>query len=109
MAGRIAFFVTADWYFCSHRLPLAIAARDAGHEVHVITHVDRHAHVIREAGLQLHPVMLSRGGTQPVQPRARVRARQPARRHRFQRLRPDAEGEYGVTDAVDFHRAHVVA
>ncbi len=85
MAGRIAFFVTADWYFCSHRLPLAIAARDAGHEVHVITHVDRHAHVIREAGLQLHPVMLSRGGTQPVA-EARAIAQVTAL---YRRIRPD--------------------
>ena len=85
MAGRLAFFVTADWYFCSHRLPLAIAARDAGHEVHVITHVDRHAHVIREAGLQLHPVKLSRGGTQPVA-EARAIAQVTAL---YRRIRPD--------------------
>jgi hypothetical protein len=32
---KLLFFVTEDWYFCSHRLPLAIAARDAGFEVAV--------------------------------------------------------------------------
>ena len=30
---KLLFFVTEDWYFCSHRLPLALAAKDAGYEV----------------------------------------------------------------------------
>src|SRR3990170_4911627 len=33
---KILFLVTEDWYFCSHRLGLARAARDAGAEVAVV-------------------------------------------------------------------------
>ncbi|MCH9695873.1 MAG: glycosyltransferase family 4 protein [Gammaproteobacteria bacterium] len=61
----IVFFVTEDWYFCSHRLPLAIAARNAGYSVHVITRVQDHAAEIEAAGLTLHPISLSRRSKNP--------------------------------------------
>ena len=41
-AARVIYLVTEDWYFISHRLPMARAARDAGFDVHVATRVDRH-------------------------------------------------------------------
>ncbi|MGD8937723.1 MAG: glycosyltransferase, partial [Thiogranum sp.] len=50
---RILFLVAEDWYFCSHRLPVARAARDAGCEVIVATRVDRHADHIRREGFTL--------------------------------------------------------
>lgn len=57
MTGKkLLFYVTEDWYFCSHRLPLAIAAREAGYEVAVLTHVDKHGEVIRHSGLRLIPL-----------------------------------------------------
>ena len=34
---KLLFVVTEDWFFCSHRLPMARAAVDAGFEVHVAT------------------------------------------------------------------------
>ena len=37
MAPRILYVVTEDWYFLSHRLPMARAAKEAGYEVHVAT------------------------------------------------------------------------
>ena len=37
MAPRILYVVTEDWYFLSHRLPMARAAKHAGYEVHVAT------------------------------------------------------------------------
>lgn len=65
---KLLFFVTEDWYFCSHRLPLAVAAREAGYEVGVITRVQQHAHAIRGAGLTLIPLQrLRRSGKQPLQ------------------------------------------
>jgi len=36
---RLLYVVSEDWYFLSHRLPMARAARDAGFEVHVATNV----------------------------------------------------------------------
>jgi glycosyltransferase involved in cell wall biosynthesis len=63
--GRILFLVTEDWYFISHRLPLAIAARDAGFEVTVVTRVSDHGDAIRAAGLRLVPFEWSRRGMNP--------------------------------------------
>lgn len=63
---KLLFFVTEDWYFCSHRLPLAIAARDAGFEVAVATRVNAHADAITREGIRLIPLHLSRGGKNPL-------------------------------------------
>ncbi len=64
-AKRIAYFVTEDWYFCSHRLPLAVAAQKAGYTVYVITRVTSHGEVIESAALNLIPIKLSRRGKNP--------------------------------------------
>ncbi len=58
--------MTEDWYFVSHRLPLAIAAREVGYEVTVVTRVAEHGNAIREAGLKLIPIELSRRGKNPI-------------------------------------------
>ena len=63
---RLIFFVTEDWYFCSHRLPLAVAAREAGYEVAVLTRVNQHADVIRNAGLRLISLNIERRGFNPL-------------------------------------------
>ena len=62
MKSKIAYFVTEDWYFCSHRLPIARAARDSGLEVLVITRVKKHAETIAREGFRLIPLELDRGG-----------------------------------------------
>ncbi|MGH7115179.1 MAG: glycosyltransferase family 4 protein [Stellaceae bacterium] len=54
--------VTEDWYFCSHRLPVARAARDAGFEVVVATRVRDHGRRIREEGFALRPIGWRRRG-----------------------------------------------
>jgi glycosyltransferase involved in cell wall biosynthesis len=64
-AGRrpkLLFLVTEDWYFCSHRLPVARAARAAGFEVAVATRVRAHGERIREEGIDLHPIGWRRRG-----------------------------------------------
>lgn len=63
---KLLFFVTEDWYFCSHRLPLAIAARDAGFDVAVATRVNSHAGAITQEGIRVIPLRLSRGGKNPL-------------------------------------------
>lgn len=50
---KILYLVTEDWYFCSHRLPIARAARDAGMKVVVATRVDRHGERITGEGFGL--------------------------------------------------------
>jgi len=56
--------VTEDWYFCSHRLPVARAARDLGFDVVVATRVDRHGARIRDEGFALRAIAWRRRGDQ---------------------------------------------
>ncbi len=63
---KLLFVVTEDWYFISHRLPLAIAAKNNGYDVSVATRVRENGKVIRDAGLRLIPFELSRGGINPL-------------------------------------------
>jgi glycosyltransferase involved in cell wall biosynthesis len=53
---KLIFLVTEDWYFWSHRLPMARAARDAGFDVAVATRVQDHGARIRGEGFALHPL-----------------------------------------------------
>ncbi len=66
MNPHLLFLVTEDWYFCSHRLALAVAARAAGYRVSVVTQVSRHGERIRDAGLDLVPVRFPRSGRRPL-------------------------------------------
>ncbi|MEA2974704.1 MAG: hypothetical protein QOF19_224 [Alphaproteobacteria bacterium] len=66
MPTRLLFLVTEDWYFVSHRLPMARAAREAGFEVHVATRVDRHGAAIEAEGFHLHPLEWQRGSANPL-------------------------------------------
>ncbi|MGE0868693.1 MAG: glycosyltransferase family 4 protein [Kofleriaceae bacterium] len=58
---RLLYVVSEDWYFLSHRLPMARAARAAGFEVHVATRVQHGANAIRAEGFVLHAVPFERG------------------------------------------------
>lgn len=70
--NHLFFVVTEDWYFVSHRLPLAIAAREVGYDVTVVTRVRRHGDHITGAGLRLIPFENVRGGTNPIRELATV-------------------------------------
>ena len=63
---KLIFCVTEDWYFCSHRLPIARAARDAGFDVVVITRAGDDGDRIRKEGFRLIPMDLRRGRFQPL-------------------------------------------
>ncbi|XSG80939.1 MAG: glycosyltransferase family 4 protein [Methyloligella sp. ZOD6] len=66
MRSRILFVVTEDWYFLSHRLPMARAARDDGFDVHVATRLDQGEQAIREEGFTPHHLPLKRGSFSPI-------------------------------------------
>ncbi len=55
-ATKLLFLVTEDWYFCTHRLSLAVAARSAGYDVVVATRVNKHGEKIKQSGLRLIPL-----------------------------------------------------
>jgi glycosyltransferase involved in cell wall biosynthesis len=64
-APRLLYVVAEDWYFLSHRLPMARAAYSAGFEVHVATNVGEDAEQIRQEGFIVHPVRFVRGRLSP--------------------------------------------
>jgi hypothetical protein len=66
MAPKILYLVSEDWYFVSHRLPMARAAQSAGYEVHVVTRVGDCAEDIRRKGFHLHPIQWRRGNMNPL-------------------------------------------
>ena len=66
LAPRLLYVVSEDWYFLSHRLPMARAARDAGFEVHVATRVEDGAAAIAAEQFILHPIPFARGRLSPL-------------------------------------------
>ncbi|MDA9079034.1 glycosyltransferase family 4 protein [Gammaproteobacteria bacterium] len=58
---KILFLVNVDWFFLSHRLPIALEAAAQGFEVHVATTTTDQAKVIEGLGFILHEVKISRG------------------------------------------------
>lgn len=66
-APKLLYFVTVDWFFCSHFIERAKAARQAGYDVVVLTHVDRHRSVIEEADLRLIPLTIDRRSLNPLE------------------------------------------
>lgn len=60
--GRVLFVANVAWFFVSHRLPLAVATRRAGYDVHVAANPDG-ADPIVASGLPFHPLPVVRSAT----------------------------------------------
>ncbi len=70
---RLLFVVTEDWYFHSHRLPLAQAALAAGWAVAVATRVNAHRAAIEACGCEVIPLQrLQRRSLNPLRELAAV-------------------------------------
>jgi glycosyltransferase involved in cell wall biosynthesis len=63
---RVLYVVSEDWYFHSHRLPLAQAAIREGFDVAVATGAGEHSDAIIRAGIRLHPLGMQRRSMQPL-------------------------------------------
>tara|TARA_R110001592_G_scaffold146900_1_gene371126 strand:- start:2507 stop:3679 length:1173 start_codon:yes stop_codon:yes gene_type:complete len=63
---KILFVVNSPEFFLSHRLPIALAARDAGYEVHVATADGDAVREIRSLDLIHHTVAIARSGQNPL-------------------------------------------
>jgi glycosyltransferase involved in cell wall biosynthesis len=92
----LVYLVTEDWYFVSHRLPMARAARDAGYEVHVLTNVREHGAAIRDENFHLHPLQWRRGSFNPADLLAIVRQV----RRLYRTLRPDIAHHVALQPAM---------
>src|SRR5574344_39647 len=60
---KILFIVNVDWFFISHRLPLAIEALAKGYEVHIACGISDKKEYLQNLGLKVHPLNISRSGT----------------------------------------------
>ncbi|CAA6604901.1 conserved hypothetical protein [Rhodospirillaceae bacterium LM-1] len=65
--AKLLYLVTEDWYFCSHRLEIAKAAKAAGFEIVVATRVQTHGHLIEAEGFKLIPIRMRRRFGSPWQ------------------------------------------
>lgn len=57
---KLLFLVTEDYYFWSHRLPIAKAAQKEGFDVYVATHANKHGQQIQQEGFVLISTVFSR-------------------------------------------------
>jgi glycosyltransferase involved in cell wall biosynthesis len=62
---RLLFVVNNLAFFLSHRLPIAMAAKDQGFEVHIATPQANHSLEIQDIGFIFHVIPLSRRGKNP--------------------------------------------
>ena len=63
MNKKILFIVNVDWFFISHRLPLAIEALVKGYEVHIACGITDKKEYLENLGLKVHSLNISRSGT----------------------------------------------
>jgi len=82
---KIIFVVNAPEFFLSHRLPIALAARKAGYEVHVATADGVAVQSINNFGFVHHKVAIARSGQNPFTELGSVIGLY----RLFRRLRPD--------------------
>lgn len=64
---KLLLLITEDWYFWSHRLPIAVAAQKEGYEVVVATRFQEHWDLIESYGFKLLPIKLRRKSRNPLQ------------------------------------------
>ncbi|MDY0309491.1 MAG: glycosyltransferase family 4 protein [Castellaniella sp.] len=84
-APRLLFFITNPAFLVSHRLPVALAARDAGYEVHIASMGGPAVAQLEALGLTHHVLPLSRTSMRPWTEARSLWAIW----HLFRQLRPD--------------------
>ena len=60
---KILFVVNVDWFFVSHRLPLAIEALERGYEVFIACEVTDKQEYLEKLGMKVYPLNISRSKT----------------------------------------------
>lgn len=85
MSERLLFVVNDAAFFLSHRLPIALAARAAGYDVHVATPDGAAARRVEAHGFPWHGYPLERSGRHPVREMASVWSLAAL----YRRVRPD--------------------
>jgi glycosyltransferase involved in cell wall biosynthesis len=96
MAPRILYVVTEDWYFLSHRLPMARAAKAAGYDVHVAARLKDGRAGIEKEGFTPHALNWSRGSLSVRDSLSAINEL----RGLFRRLKPDIVHNVAVKPVV---------
>jgi glycosyltransferase involved in cell wall biosynthesis len=60
MGYKLIFVVNVDWFFLSHRLPIALEAMRQGYQVHIATGLTDKLGELETLGLVVHPLALER-------------------------------------------------
>jgi len=60
---KILFIVNVDWFFVSHRLPIAIKAKEQGYQVHIAARITNKLSLLKDYGFIIHPLNLHRSRT----------------------------------------------
>ncbi|MBT6048204.1 MAG: glycosyltransferase family 4 protein [Candidatus Scalindua sp.] len=63
MKTKLLFIVNVDWFFISHRLPVALEALRQGFEVHIATEITDSVEKLQTLGLIVHPLTITRSNT----------------------------------------------
>lgn len=64
---KIIYIVNVDWFFISHRLPIALEALKQGHEVYVFAKDTGKMECLKSLGINICPINLERGSVNPFQ------------------------------------------
>ncbi|MFH7409695.1 glycosyltransferase family 4 protein [Acinetobacter variabilis] len=64
---KIVYIINVDWFFISHRLPIALEALKQGHDVYVFTKDTGKMEYLKSLGIRVCPINLERGSVNPVQ------------------------------------------
>jgi glycosyltransferase involved in cell wall biosynthesis len=65
-AKKLLYIVNVDWFFLSHRLPIAKCAIEAGYEVHLATTLTGPRNRLEEHGIRVHPIRIDRASSNPI-------------------------------------------
>lgn len=60
---KLLYVINIDWFFISHRLPIALKALESGIEVHLACGITDKKDYLESVGIKVHPLPLSRSGT----------------------------------------------
>lgn len=64
---KVIYIVNVDWFFISHRLPVALEALKQGHEVHIFAKDTGKMDYLKSLGIKVCPINLERGSVNPLQ------------------------------------------
>lgn len=82
---KIAFVVNVDWFFISHRLPLALHAIERGDEVYLLSYDTGRKSELEQNGIHFIDIPFERSGSNPIHEFKCIRALSRA----YKKIKPD--------------------